>query len=148
MRTFRHADEIVEAGYRISEKSIELADAIVPASVLRFTQNTASATTRFCPKMYLDDLTGWLATDGFRGAPLNVVQIDGTYYSLDHRRLIAAKILNVEVPINILDLNDPKVMREFQRKRSGLELGTEGLYIDISGTSIRITVDGRITSAR
>jgi hypothetical protein len=95
--------------------------------------------------MYLDDLIGNMGDYGWQGRPLNVVEIDGVLYSLDHRRLVAAKHLGLEVPVNVVDLADPKIAGEFARKSTGLRAGTQGLYIDVKGTNIRIDIDGNIT---
>lgn len=85
-----------------------------------------------------------MAVYGWSGAPLNVVEIEGVLYSLDHRRLAAAQIIGIDVPIKILDLSNPDVLRQFTNKSSGLRAGTQGLYIDVKKTGIRIHTDGTI----
>ncbi|MEW5956352.1 MAG: PKD domain-containing protein [Chloroflexota bacterium] len=118
---------------------------LIPARDIRFTQDTATRYTKGkTTAMYLDDLIGSMADYGWQGPPLNVVEKDGLLYSLDHRRLIAAKHLGMDVPVNILDLADPRVFEEFQRKSSGIRGGTKGLYIDIKDAGIRIDMNGNI----
>ncbi len=48
---------------------------------------------------------------------INVVENGGKYYSLDNRRLFAFKEAGVkEIPVNVRDLSDPKILEEFLRK--------------------------------
>jgi hypothetical protein len=62
-------------------------------------------------------------------------------YSLDNRRLTAAKMLGIDVPVNRLDINDPGVLKEFNRK---FTTDTNGLSIVIRGPNIRVDASGNI----
>jgi hypothetical protein len=68
---------------------------LVSARNIRFIQDTISPATSEKNAMYLDDLIGNMGDYGWQGRPLNVVEIDGVLYSLDHRRLVAAKHLGL-----------------------------------------------------
>ncbi len=97
--------------------------------------------------MWLDDLAQSIAND-WTGRPINVVYRDGVAYSLDNRRLAASKLLDIRVPVRVESLNDPRVAREFAIKDTGLKQGTEGRYIDVLHTNLRINLDGSITIKR
>jgi hypothetical protein len=118
---------------------------VLSARSITFIQDTINPYTRRGNAMYLDDLIGTMADYGWKGDPIDVVEKDGILYTLDHRRLAAAKVIGIGVPVNILDLSVVSVAREFRRKSSGLRAGTRGLYIDILGTDIRIDMNGNIT---
>ncbi len=90
---------------------------------------------------YLDDLIGDIADYGWNGTPLNVIVKDGKIQSLDNRRLAAGKVLDIDVPVSIRNLNEKKWRKQFNRKKTGVDAGTGGLFIDIKGTGIPV-LDG------
>jgi hypothetical protein len=57
---------------------------------------------------------------------------------------VAAQQLGIDVPVNVVDLSNPEVATELARKSTGLQAGTQGFYMDIRGTGIRIFIDGSI----
>jgi RHS repeat-associated protein len=121
---------------------------LVPARNIRYTQDTISPHTKKPWPIYLDDLIGNMADYGYRGPPINVVEKDGKLYSLDHRRLVAAQILGIDVPIVVQDLSNRRISQEYNAKSTGLSTGTEGEYIDVKGTGIRIYRDGSVRFLR
>jgi hypothetical protein len=112
--------------------------ALVPASRIRWTQNSVNWYTK--KGIDLDMLAGDIGSYGFRGA-IDVVEIEGIMYSLDNRRLTVSKMLDIEVPVNRLDINDPKVLARFNRV---FTTDTEGLSIKIRGSEIRMSANGEI----
>jgi RHS repeat-associated protein len=77
----------------------------VNPSDINFTQRTVSAVTS--DGIPLKDLTASMEKHGFdlsKGAPLNVMVVDGQLVSYDNRRLLAAQNANLDrVPIVIVD---------------------------------------------
>jgi hypothetical protein len=63
------------------------------------------------------------------------VEYEGKLYSLDNRRLAAFRLLDRDVPVTLVDLNNPNVHREFLRK---FTTPNDGLSIDVRGTGITI----------
>jgi hypothetical protein len=102
----------------------------IPASSIRFTQNSISPITR--AGVYLDDLTQEIANGFFRGY-LRVIEYQGNLYSLDNRRLAAFKLLDAMVPVKIEDLSNPAILEQFRGKLTTL---TDGLSILIRDTGL------------
>jgi hypothetical protein len=71
---------------------------LVPSSDLHWSQEGISwATKNGIP---LDDLAQDMA-QGWKRDPLRVLEVDGKLVSLDNRRLAAAKLLGIDVPVSI-----------------------------------------------
>lgn len=68
----------------------------------------------------LDDLSQSMA-QGWKGNPLRVYYDDaGRLVSLDNRRLTAAKIVGLDVPIEIVSRNDKTIANLIDKKRDGV----------------------------
>lgn len=84
----------------------------------------------------LDDLAQDIA-QGWRGSPLDVVRAgDGRLVSLDNRRLTAAKLLGVDVPIVI---RNPASVSQKILHRSGIFS-----QIQVYGTDLIIDMFGNL----
>jgi hypothetical protein len=73
-----------------------------------------------------------------------VVEQDGALYSIDNRRLAAAKVADIQVPVVRVDLNDPYWFAKFDSHSSGIRRGTADAYIRLRGTDYIITMNGDI----
>ncbi len=100
-----------------------------PASGIYFSQQSIKWTTR--DGVPIDDLAQDIA-QGWRGGPLRVIEIDDHLVSLDNRRLAAAKLLDIEVPISRLSLDDLAVRTVWQQR--------DGIFstVRIRGTNLWI----------
>jgi hypothetical protein len=76
----------------------------------------------------IDMIAGDVASYGWNEPTLRVVERNGVFYSFDNRRLTAAKLAGIEVPVTRLDLNDPNVYKEFLRRNIS---NTNGLSLEI-----------------
>ena len=121
----RSADNVVDAvnaidnvtdAVRAVENSAEATRKTVLSYEIYWSQRRISPATK--NGLMLDDLSQSMA-QGWKGDPLRVYHdATGRLVSLDNRRLAAAKILGIDVPVEILDPNLPSVS-EIIRKRDG-----------------------------
>gem|GEM_PF-3121317 len=125
------ASEVQNAGQMIQETAPGLESAAsqigddiiqVPAKMLRFTQDTISPNTK--AGVPLDTLTDEISNGFFQGY-LRVTQYGGNLWSLDNRRLAAFKLLDINVPVKIVEFS--QVANEFAKKFTTV---TDGLYCD------------------
>jgi hypothetical protein len=110
---------------------------LIPASVIHWSQEGVSVITRNTPIEYLDDLAQDIA-QGWKGNPLEVLEIKGKLVSLDNRRLTVAKLLDIDVPVTItkgFSLDDLQPL--FRR---------DGIFnqVQIKGTDLIIDMFGRL----
>jgi hypothetical protein len=56
---------------------------------------------------------------------------DGNYYSLDNRRLAAFKLLDINVPVKIVQYNDATMGSKFTSVTNGLSIIVRGTGITI-----------------
>lgn len=71
----------------------------MPARDIRWTQDTVTWTTG--NGIPLDVLADDMASNGWRGNPLRLIDYEGRIYSYDNRRLAAAKLADIDVPVVI-----------------------------------------------
>src|SRR5258706_905371 len=102
----------------------------LPASAIRFTQDSISANTK--AGVPLDTLTDEISNSYFKGA-IRVVEYGNKIWSLDNRRLAAFKLLDMNVPVQFVQYN--QVMGEFQSKFTTV---TDGLSILVRETELLI----------
>ena len=102
----------------------------LPASAIRFTQDSISANTK--AGVPLDTLTDEISNGYFKGA-IRVVEYGNKIWSLDNRRLAAFKLLDMNVPVQFVQYN--QVMGEFQSKFTTV---TDGLSILVRETELLI----------
>lgn len=90
----------------------------VNPSQIRFTQDTVSP--NFSDGGTLNEAIQYLRAGKelvTKYPTIRVVKYNGNYYSLDNRRLTVFKAAQVnEIPVQLLDLNDPAVRNEFLKK--------------------------------
>jgi hypothetical protein len=80
----------------------------------------------------LDTLTDEISNGFFRGY-IRVTQYNGNLWSLDNRRLAAFKLLDIDVPAELMGFSE--VATEFAQK---FTTTTDGLSILVKGTDIII----------
>jgi hypothetical protein len=108
----------------------------MPARDIRWTQDTATWSTG--NGVPLDTLADDMLENGWKGDPLRLIEYEGKLYSYDNRRLAAAKLADIDVPVTILDPWDGW-MRHFSTNNFGesVEVVTKriargGEYLDIT----------------
>jgi hypothetical protein len=119
-------------GYGVRQWSSRSNSSTIPASRVRFTQDSIGPNTKV--GVPLDVLTQEIDNGYFRGT-LRVVKFGGKFYSLDNRRLAAFKLLNHDVPVTLVSLDDPGILGEFTRKFTTIN---DGLSIIVRGTDLVI----------
>ena len=107
----------------------------LPARDLYYSQRGVSPSTK--SGIPLDDLSQDIA-QGWKGDPLRVLRIDDQLVSLDNRRLVVAKMLDINVPVTISEgytLSD--LVTQFSR---------DGIFSEITvrGTGMVVDMLGRI----
>ncbi|WP_245983350.1 DUF6862 domain-containing protein, partial [Trinickia fusca] len=89
------------------------------ANDVRFSQNTVSfnKTDRLTGGAYTyDDLVQSMRTNGWQGAPVDVVEMpDGNLTSMDNTRIAAAREAGINVQANVRGFNDPLTSEELSR---------------------------------
>ena len=73
----------------------------MPARDIRWTQDTV--TRRTGDGIYLDDLAEDMFLNGWKGDPLRVVRDGDLFWSIDNRRLAAAQLADIDVPVTLFD---------------------------------------------
>jgi hypothetical protein len=133
------AKDIAFAAIPVAGKIAPEFDAIklVSAKTLHWSQEGITAFTKGKPVEYLDDLAQDMA-QGWKGDPLQVLEVDGKLVSLDNRRLTVAKMLGIDVPVIIT-----KGTMDDLIKYGG---GRDGIFtqIPIRGTDMIIDMFGRM----
>ena len=152
-RAFRKTGEPIREVVEMSAKEIA------------WTQNTIAPYIRN-PKMQILDLARSMAAEGWNGPPLHVVDYQGGFFSLDNRRLAAAKMAgtllpegeDMVVPVTKLEMDDVfrkgnqggsvSVANEFNRKSTGIDSGTANVHVIVRNTrgsgggTARVLMDG------
>jgi hypothetical protein len=129
----KYLDELAAAAGKYGDSAVQL----VPASTVHWSQSTVSAATR--GGVPLDDLAQDMA-QGWSHDPLRVIEIDGRLVSLDNRRLTAAKLLGIDVPVLISFGESLRSLRTIFRRdgifsvitirgNTGINLGMRGELI-------------------
>jgi len=62
----------------------------------------------------LDTLTQEIDNGYFRGT-IRVVEYEGKFYSLDNRHVATFKLLGYDVPVTVVDQNNPDIHRKFSK---------------------------------
>lgn len=97
------------------------------AKDLRWTQDTLSWKTS--DGIALDDLAEDMALNGWKGNPLQVVKYRDALWSLDNRRLAAAKLADIDVPVELYESHlNPKINKKWS---AHFTTETFGLTIDV-----------------
>ena len=106
----------------------------IPASDLYYSQKGVSWATK--GGIPLDDLSQDMA-QGWQGDPLRVVNIGDQLVSLDNRRLVVAKLLDISVPVTTQDLSSAADL---------LRIGRDGIFdqISIRGTGMIVDMFGNL----
>jgi hypothetical protein len=106
----------------------------IPARDLYYSQKGVSWATK--GGIPLDDLSQDMA-EGWQGDPLRVVRIGDQLVSLDNRRLVAAKLLDISVPATMQDLSSVANL---------LRIGRDGIFdqISIRGTGMIVDMFGNL----
>ncbi|MCA9923643.1 MAG: VCBS repeat-containing protein [Anaerolineales bacterium] len=100
----------------------ELADALigsthlVPAREIFWSQ--LGVTKYTSDRIMLDDLSQSIAS-GWNGPPLRIYNDNGKWVSLDNRRLTAAKLIDADIPVVIVDPMDPSISSIIENERDG-----------------------------
>jgi RHS repeat-associated protein len=102
----------------------------MPASMIRFSQRSISPTTKGEPEVYLDQLTDEIANGNFRGSIEVTQKEDGYYYAINNRRLAAFKLLDIDVPVEIVPYS-PRFNKYFSTVNNGLSIVVRGTGITI-----------------
>jgi len=122
----------------------------MPASQIKWTQDTVSpaTTNQNNSGKFIDQMADDMMDHGWNGGPLRVVSYNGEYWSLDNRRLAAAKIAGLEnVPVTIYDSpSDPAISEvwndHFTTESSGYDGEKIRVVDDRNGPEIGIGIQG------
>lgn len=113
----------------------------MPARDIYWMQDTVSMRTS--DGIFLDDLADDMAINGWRGDPLRLVDFDGNLFSYDNRRLAAAKLADIDVPVTIYDPRHPDMdgwARHFTTKNLGTSVEVVTKPLSKSGEHLGITI--------
>ena len=123
----RTADNVVDAvnafdnvtdAVRAVEDSAEATRKTASSYEIYWSQRRISPATS--NGLMLDDLSQSMA-QGWKGDPLRVYHdATGRLVSLDNRRLAAAKIIGIDVPIELVDPTNNSILRIINKKRDGI----------------------------